>query len=231
MSYFLATNPAPLNDALMVKIDGLLRLQLAGFLRVGHQSQADWRRLDLHVRTVCSHRPCWCFCLSASSIPVAQIALLPPISCLLRLPCAFSLWFRSLDPSSISTIWICPGRVTSSITCKCAIAPARRFRMDDLRGIVSFPSFHVSGAVIITYFLRGLPVVFPLAIVVNIGMSIGALFIGGHYLSDAPRRARRRPDHDRRDPMAGRRGPGTASRVAAADSHHTPGIRRGVRSA
>jgi membrane-associated phospholipid phosphatase len=56
--------------------------------------------------------------------------------------------------------------------------------LDHLRGIVSFPSFHVSSAVIMTYFLRRLRVLFPLSIVLNIGMSIGSLVIGGHYLAD-----------------------------------------------
>jgi len=56
--------------------------------------------------------------------------------------------------------------------------------VDNLKGIVSFPSFHVSSAVILTYFFRKIPVIFPLVFILNIGMSIGALVIGGHYLCD-----------------------------------------------
>jgi len=56
--------------------------------------------------------------------------------------------------------------------------------MDDIRGIISFPSFHVSSAIIMTWFLRRLRYVFSIAVLLNIGMSIGALVIGGHYLID-----------------------------------------------
>ena len=60
----------------------------------------------------------------------------------------------------------------------------RAIPLDDLRGIVSFPSLHVAGAVILTAFCRGTPLLFALAIVLNIGMAIGAIVIGGHYLVD-----------------------------------------------
>ena len=56
--------------------------------------------------------------------------------------------------------------------------------LDDIRGIVSFPSFHVASAVIITYFFRRMSFLTVLIALLNIGMGIAALVIGGHYLSD-----------------------------------------------
>ena len=56
--------------------------------------------------------------------------------------------------------------------------------LDDIRGIVSFPSFHVASAVIITYFFRRMSFVSVLIALLNIGMGVAALVIGGHYLTD-----------------------------------------------
>jgi membrane-associated phospholipid phosphatase len=53
-----------------------------------------------------------------------------------------------------------------------------------LTGIVSFPSYHATSAVLLAYFLRGIRFVFPAAIVFNGVMVVAALPIGGHYLTD-----------------------------------------------
>jgi membrane-associated phospholipid phosphatase len=53
-----------------------------------------------------------------------------------------------------------------------------------LTGIVSFPSYHATSAVLLAYFLRGIRFVFPAAIVFNGVMIVAALPIGGHYLTD-----------------------------------------------
>lgn len=54
----------------------------------------------------------------------------------------------------------------------------------NITGLVSFPSFHTSLAILITYSLRDIKWVFPFAIVANIIVLIATVPIGGHYLTD-----------------------------------------------
>jgi len=183
LSYFLATNPAPLNDTLMVRIDGLL-----GF------SWPDFFAWVLDHKTI-SVMLAYFY---VSLLPQAVLVLLFVGAIYPRRPNRFitayllsgaiTLFAFALIPVAGPFVYFnhldMPGALYVEHYLQMRSHARSAISMDDLRGIVSFPSFHVSGAVIITYFLRGLPVVFPLAILVNIGMSIGALFIGGHYLSD-----------------------------------------------
>jgi len=56
--------------------------------------------------------------------------------------------------------------------------------MDNLRGLINFPPFHVASALIMTYFLRGFRLIFPAALLINLGIAIGALPVGGHCFCD-----------------------------------------------
>jgi hypothetical protein len=57
-------------------------------------------------------------------------------------------------------------------------------RFDDLEGLVSFPSFHVAGAILVTWaFRRRRRILIPL-IVLNIGLVISTVITGEHYLVD-----------------------------------------------
>jgi membrane-associated phospholipid phosphatase len=182
-SYYLATNSAPLNDALIVKIDGLLGFSWPAFFA--------WVSNHNPVGTVLAY-------LYVSLIIQAVLVLLFVGVIYPRRPNRFiTAYFVSalltmvvfgFFPVAGPFVYFhhtdAPGALYVEHYLQMRRHALTTIPMDDLRGIVSFPSFHVSGAVIITYFLRGLPVVSLLAIAVNIGMSVGALYIGGHYLSD-----------------------------------------------
>lgn len=58
-------------------------------------------------------------------------------------------------------------------------------RLDQLDGLITFPSFHIATAVLLIYASRGTPWM-PLAIVLNITMAVAAISqgMGGHYLMD-----------------------------------------------
>jgi membrane-associated phospholipid phosphatase len=56
--------------------------------------------------------------------------------------------------------------------------------LDDIRGIISFPSYHAACAVLLSYFLRGIPILFPISVVFNLLMVISTPIIGGHYIVD-----------------------------------------------
>jgi hypothetical protein len=51
-------------------------------------------------------------------------------------------------------------------------------------GIVSFPSFHTVMAILFTYAVRGLPLVFPLTAALNATMLIAIPYSGDHYIVD-----------------------------------------------
>jgi hypothetical protein len=59
-------------------------------------------------------------------------------------------------------------------------------RFDDLEGLISMPSFHVAGALIVTWAVRGrLLLVIPLA-ALNLGLVAATVFCGAHYFVDLP---------------------------------------------
>lgn len=59
-------------------------------------------------------------------------------------------------------------------------------RFNDLEGLISMPSFHVAGALMVTWVLRGYRRVFyPLALV-NVGLILSTFMTGAHYFVDVP---------------------------------------------
>ena len=184
LSYYLATNPAPLNDALMVKVDSLLGFSWPHFFAWVLNNEPIGLVLTyvydsflpqvvlvlLFVGVIYPNRPnrfVTAYFVS-TFLTLLTFALFPVAG-----PFVF---FQHLDMPGAHYVEHYLAMRSGALT---------TIPLDDLRGIVSFPSFHVSSALIIVYFLRGLPVVFPLAISVNAGMSVAALYVGGHYLSDA----------------------------------------------
>jgi membrane-associated phospholipid phosphatase len=56
--------------------------------------------------------------------------------------------------------------------------------IEALSGIVAFPSYHATAALLLTYLLRGIPIVFPAAVAFNALMIAATPLIGGHFLID-----------------------------------------------
>ncbi len=54
----------------------------------------------------------------------------------------------------------------------------------EIRGLVTFPSFHASLAVLTGWALRPVPVIGPLALLLNATIVVAAIGAGGHYLPD-----------------------------------------------
>jgi hypothetical protein len=57
-------------------------------------------------------------------------------------------------------------------------------RFDDLEGLVSFPSFHVAGAILVTWAFRHRRRILIPLIALNIGLVISTVITGEHYLVD-----------------------------------------------
>jgi membrane-associated phospholipid phosphatase len=57
-------------------------------------------------------------------------------------------------------------------------------RFDDLDGLISFPSFHVAGALLVTWAFRGRRRLFIPLIVLNTGLALSTVVTGEHYVVD-----------------------------------------------
>jgi hypothetical protein len=57
-------------------------------------------------------------------------------------------------------------------------------RFDDLDGLVSFPSFHVAGALLVTWAFRGRRWMFVPLVVLNAGLILSTVITGEHYVID-----------------------------------------------
>jgi hypothetical protein len=60
----------------------------------------------------------------------------------------------------------------------------RILALEDIRGLVTFPSFHVCLAVLTAWALAPIPILGPLAIALNAVVVVATLGAGGHYLPD-----------------------------------------------
>jgi len=101
------------------------------------------------------------------------LSLLPTIAILWLMPVegAFAHYQVASPPSFVTTF--------------------RQLRLHELTavpaitdGIISFPSYHACAAVLLVYFLRPIPIAFPIAIFVNGLMVTATPLYGGHYLTD-----------------------------------------------
>jgi membrane-associated phospholipid phosphatase len=57
-------------------------------------------------------------------------------------------------------------------------------RFNDIEGLVSFPSFHVAGALLVTWAFRHRQRIFIPLIVLNTGLALSTVITGEHYVVD-----------------------------------------------
>jgi len=55
---------------------------------------------------------------------------------------------------------------------------------NDLEGMISMPSFHVAGGLMVTWVLRGHRRLLPIALLLNLGMVAATVLCGAHYFID-----------------------------------------------
>jgi PAP2 superfamily len=104
--------------------------------------------------------------------------------CLILTIAALALW-----PSACAPVFY---GFEPTIDTTRAIAQIRGFhdgtmtvvRFDDLDGLVSFPSFHVAGALLVTWAFRGRRGMFVPLVVLNTGLIISTVITGEHYVID-----------------------------------------------
>jgi hypothetical protein len=104
--------------------------------------------------------------------------------CLIVTIAAIAIW-----PSACAPVFY---GFTSTIDTTRAIEQIKGFhegtmtvvRFDDLDGLVSFPSFHIAGALMVTWAFRQYRRIFIPLIVLNIGLAIATVISGEHYVVD-----------------------------------------------
>jgi membrane-associated phospholipid phosphatase len=189
LEYYLATSPAPLNDALLIDSDRALGFSWPAACRwlAGHDT----------LREVLAYPY---FSLANECVVVmVVIGLFYPrrarrfstaliLSSMLTIPL---LWFfpvggpfTAFRDSGLprSCFGIAYDGTRHYLAMRAHAFPA--IPLDNIEGIVAFPSYHAACAVLLTYFLRGVPILFPAAILFNLMMLLATPLIGGHYLTD-----------------------------------------------
>jgi hypothetical protein len=183
LEYYLATSPAPLQDDLLIRADHALGFDWPAVFA--------WFAVHPAVRQV----------IAFAYFNLANEAMLVLLVTALFYPARARQVPTALILSSLMTVpvlWIFPvagafvafdhaslphASYTADYLGMRAHALAQ-IPLDDPRGIVSFPSFHASSAVLLTYLVRGIPVLFPATLLFNGLMVLGTPVFGGHYLVD-----------------------------------------------
>jgi hypothetical protein len=191
LEYYLATTPAPLYDDLLIRADAALGV--------------DWPSL---CRWYDAHPTIHALSVQAYFAMFAETALVVLLSVIFfprraRRFCT-ALIISSLCIIPVLALFPAAGPVIvyqdAGLPQSCfasAYGGQEHYMMmrtgmlasislDDLRGIVDFPSYHACVAVLLCYFLRGIPVVFPLSILLNLAMISATPLVGGHYVVDVP---------------------------------------------
>jgi membrane-associated phospholipid phosphatase len=183
LEYYVATSPAPLHDALLIRADRALGFdwpavfawfedhrRFRDLIGLAYFHLTDEAVLVLFVTGIF-------YPARARSVATALI-----VSSLLTIPV---LWvFPVAGPFvAFGHTGLPQAGYTEHYLAMRAHAMAA-IPLDDPRGIVSFPSYHAAAAVLLSYLLRGIPVLFPVSLVVNAAMILGTPVLGGHYLVD-----------------------------------------------
>lgn len=187
LEYYLAATSAPLHDDLLIRTDRALGFD---WLAV-----CNWTVAHPQLRTVLSTVY---FSMQRETIGVLLvIAIFYPararrFTTALIISSLFTIPLLRIFPVAGAFV----GFKEMPAGCVTDVALAAQAYMDlrthamsgidvaTLTGIVSFPSYHATTAVLLAYFLRRIRVVFPAAIIFNGVMIVAALPIGGHYLTD-----------------------------------------------
>ena len=187
LEYYLAANRIPLHDDLLIRLD-----RAVGF---DWTAVCTWTVAHPQLRTILS---AIYFSLQLETIGVLLVIAVFYPARARRFPTA--LIISSLFTIPLLRVFPVAGAFVAfkdmPAGCVSQVALAAQAYMDlrthtmagidveTLTGIVSFPSYHATSAVLLAYFLRGIRFVFPAAIVFNGVMIVATLPIGGHYLAD-----------------------------------------------
>jgi hypothetical protein len=192
LHYLAATLARPLIDELLVNAEAAL-----GF---------DWRA---HVAFMQAHPDlAWSLALAYHSSGPQVAGVVIVLSALRRLGrlwafvrlfaatllvvIAFSALFPAEGPYAFYALQEATADRLETVGATWHLEPLARLRggrvetiaLGDIRGLATFPSFHVCLAVITAWALAPVPVLGPLALVLNAAVVIATISAGGHYLPD-----------------------------------------------
>ena len=194
IAYVLATNQSPLADNVMASID--LRLLFGG----------NWRRIVLafcrhgillHVANTCYASIQWQGCILIiiacatgrrercwSFILAWILTLILVVGIFAWLPCLGAYSHFGIPATDVPGVHSRVGWLQPKLLTLLRSDTPFRITAASLSGIVEFPSFHAAAAILFMCAFWPNPLARWPAIILNIGMIVSAVPIGGHYFID-----------------------------------------------
>jgi hypothetical protein len=189
LEYYLATSPAPLRDGWLIAADR--------GLGVDWPALCGWSEAHQGVRAVL--QSAYFGLMAESGVVVVVTGLFYP-----RRARRFTTALILSSLFTIPLLWVFPVAGPYAAYAQLAVPQScfgfaaswtehylgmrahtlAAIPLDDIRGIVDFPSYHAACAVLLAYFLRGIPVITPVAVAFNLMMILATPIIGGHYIVD-----------------------------------------------
>ncbi|MBD0275441.1 MAG: phosphatase PAP2 family protein [Acetobacteraceae bacterium] len=186
MSYLAAAAAAPLVDAALVRFDeaiGFDWVAWVGFVRSHGALNAVLRAayISLPLQLYGS-----ILLFSVARVPGRNEEMLLLGCASVLLTCVTAVWLPALGP------WVhfgLGGLVPADTAYVAHVVALRQehapsFALHQMQGIVTFPSFHTTLALLFTYAHRGIPWSFPPVALLNGAMLLSIPSEGGHYLAD-----------------------------------------------
>ncbi len=192
LHYLTATLALPLADARLARLEAGLGFDWRGWVGflAGHPEPARWLALAYHssgpqvglvviaLAAVSRVGRLWAFARLFSLGLLASVV----ISALLPAVGPYAFYQPHLYPDghleTVGALW----HLEALQALREGTMPA--LALSEIRGLVTFPSFHACLAVLTAWALAPVPVIGPLALLLNGVVVIATLGAGGHYLPD-----------------------------------------------
>lgn len=192
LHYLLATLAFPLVDADLARAEAALGFDWPAWLAVleAHPNLNWWLSLAYH-----SSGPQ----IALVIIVLAATRRLARLWSYVRLFCATLLCVVAVSavlPAAGAYVhhapWIVPNDAMETVGALWHLDALTRLRdgtltalrLGEIRGLVTFPSFHVCLAILTAWALAPVPLIGPGALVLNVAVAVAAIGSGGHYLPD-----------------------------------------------
>jgi membrane-associated phospholipid phosphatase len=183
LSYLTLTLHMPLADARLAGADAAMGFDWLAWYHFVHNHKLLNALLQFAYRTLAPQMAIALFALPLSGMTVRNRAFLWTTALSLAATVALS----ALCPAESAWVWhqasdrLAPGPLEDFL----AMRSGRMTVLDvqQMRGLITFPSFHAEMAVVLAWCARGTQLA-ALAVVLNALMIVSTLSVGGHYLSD-----------------------------------------------
>lgn len=192
LHYLTATLPLPFADETLARVEAALGFDWVAYIAflAAHPSLSWWLALAYHssgpqiavvviVLSACSQLGrLWTFVRLYAALMLCSVVVAAIVP--------------AIGPYAHFKPGIVPADQFETVGAVWHLEPLNRLRegtmrviaLEDIRGLVTFPSFHVCLAIISAWALAPVPMIGPLAALLNIAVIVATIGSGGHYLPD-----------------------------------------------